>query len=166
MRTAILKPEQTVSAFPLIVTILEVLVIILSLIYLKNPGFTIFISIIVFVLIVNLYVEHSTEKESFNNPSIFSANDAGKIMRVVLISGNKIGIVPWGYRDYALQDLGSVKTYYDISKMPYQIRQVDSFFTIEMTENGTLIFKKVQVNGFDDKTKKPYEVIDQPYKID
>jgi len=124
---------------------------------------TIFLGIFYFT-IAGAIVGTNHEMKLFDNPYTVSENDAGRMIKIKEIKDGKIGVVTWGYKDYALQELQGYKDYYWMSGFPKGVCNVGNILKIENTDNG-IVFKNVKVNGFRDKTKEPFEILEKEYRV-
>ncbi len=113
---------------------------------------------IVYFVFLNLGFGLSHERDTFENPRTISEDEAGKMFRVTDILKDRIALVRWGYTDYGLGDLEHFRTYFYIDDVPKELRNVEEIFKVQLTNAG-MTFCKVQVNGFKDKSKKPFEVL-------
>lgn len=150
--------------FRMILTI--VWIICAVLIFVKSSGAVMItglvMSTVIYIAIMSTLVGIKYENESRRNPSTISFDEVGKIFRVAEIDNKIIGLVTWGYKEYALQDLEEFKTFYYAQCLPVEFRKVDFIFQVGRI-NDKLVFNEVKVNGFSDKSKKPFETLPENY---
>lgn len=144
------------------ITLIFIAVVVYTFFNSNDAGcFALIVTEVVLWLSVMSTIAHlNSEAESLKNPQMISENDAGKILTIVDIKDNKVALKQFGYIPSGIgTDFNEPKKYYYISEIPKELRERGIVFKI--TQN--LKFQKVQVNGYSDKSKKPFEIIPQTY---
>lgn len=151
--------------FRIILGLIYVIIVVFIFIYIEFTlacGLSIF-GLIFYLAVVLVHFENGLESDSFKDPCNITTEDAGKILKVTHIQGNRIGLVRWGYTEYGIGKLDRYSIYYVMWDIPVELRNIGDIFKVESTTNG-VVFKKIQVNGFEDKSKKPFEILNNTYR--
>ncbi|MEI8223853.1 MAG: hypothetical protein WCG20_01880 [bacterium] len=117
------------------------------------------VGLCVYGVLVGTAMDLSRESYSRMNPDRFTADDAGKIFVIKYLEGEKVALVPWGYTDYGIGEQEMTSRYYFLEQIPESLREVGVVFKI----GPRITFNKVTVNGYKNKSKKPFEVSSEQF---
>lgn len=120
--------------------------------------------LVLYVALIFSWSQDRYERDSFENPNCLSNNDAGMIFHICEIRSGRVALLPFGYTEAGIGDKRHTKTYYWASQIPKQLRYNNSVFQISKFEEE-LVFYKIQVNGYRDKSKPPFEKIGSALRI-